>query len=605
MSGFLTDTLVWTGALLVLVLLVRRPVAQMFGAKAAYALWALPMARLLLPPLVLPAWMAPDPVAPLAAVPLAVEYEAVPPGDRVGLPVAVVAEGPAIDWNLTLLAVWLAGAAVFLVRRYTLYFRMRREFLAAARPAGEVGSIRLVETPEAQGPVAFGVIDKVIALPPGFMASRDIAARDPALAHEIAHHRGRDLLCNMLVQPLFAIHWFNPLAMLGWNALRRDQEAACDARVVADAPREERAAYAAVIARFATRAGAPSRLALAAPMACPVLGDRSIVHRLRTLALNRISRRRRWTGRLLVGAGALALPLTASVSYAQKEAPVAPVPPVPPVAPVPPSAAEAPLPPAAPGEVRREWTSKDGKRRIVPIERLQDGDAKHDDRHRRIERHIVIRDRDDLTAEDRAELREEMEELRKELRKEFGKDGEFQREMEREFGKNGEFEKELNRELRKELGKKGEITREMRISIADARAVAAHARALAPKVSVRCSSGQREVAETITSKDGRQHIYVCTKLATAEARRALSAARVDIERARGLSDADREDALESIEDAEEDIRAENRISHSPIRAGTAGHPLSPAVYLEASARKGDGACDSDGSRRPSAAAVQV
>ena len=93
-------------------------------------------------------------------------------------------------------------------------------------------------TPAADGPVAFGVLDKVVALPPGFMAGRDRAARDLALAHELAHHRGHDLVCNMLVQPLFALHWFNPLATLGWRALRRDQEAACDARVIAAAARE-------------------------------------------------------------------------------------------------------------------------------------------------------------------------------------------------------------------------------------------------------------------------------------------------------------------------------------------------------------------------------
>src|SRR3546814_9106859 len=54
MIEWLTDTLVMTGALLALVLLVRRPVCRWFGPNAAYALWALPMIRLALPPLALP-----------------------------------------------------------------------------------------------------------------------------------------------------------------------------------------------------------------------------------------------------------------------------------------------------------------------------------------------------------------------------------------------------------------------------------------------------------------------------------------------------------------------------------------------------------------------
>ena len=36
--------------------------------------------------------------------------------------------------------------------------------------------------------------------------------RELAIAHELAHHRGRDLLANMLAQAVLALHWFNPLA---------------------------------------------------------------------------------------------------------------------------------------------------------------------------------------------------------------------------------------------------------------------------------------------------------------------------------------------------------------------------------------------------------
>ena len=46
-----------------------------------------------------------------------------------------------------------------------------RELLADAVPVGQAGRVRLVETPLAPSPVAFGVIDKVVALPPAFMAA--------------------------------------------------------------------------------------------------------------------------------------------------------------------------------------------------------------------------------------------------------------------------------------------------------------------------------------------------------------------------------------------------------------------------------------------------
>ena len=66
MTGWILDTLVWTGALIALALVVRRPLAARFGPRAAYALWLLPFARMVLPPIELPAWLAPA-VEPAAA----------------------------------------------------------------------------------------------------------------------------------------------------------------------------------------------------------------------------------------------------------------------------------------------------------------------------------------------------------------------------------------------------------------------------------------------------------------------------------------------------------------------------------------------------------
>jgi hypothetical protein len=99
--------------------------------------------------------------------------------------------------------------------------------------------------------------------------------------------------------------------------MRSDQEAACDARVIAGCAAHQRAAYAQVIATFA----AGPRLALAAPMACPVLGEKSIIHRLRSLTMSDVSSARRKAGLAAIATGALvALPMTASISYAQAEA---------------------------------------------------------------------------------------------------------------------------------------------------------------------------------------------------------------------------------------------------------------------------------------------
>ncbi len=351
MSGLLLHTLVWTGVLIAAVLLLRRSVGRMFGPQVAYALWALPLLRLFLPSVTLPAWMAPPvPVSPVPAEALSVKAPIVwravadvapattafvQTAQSAGFDLlAAFADVPLVD---ALVLVWLGGAAVFVWRRFAAYFDLRDKLLTEGREVGQIvgltGSIRLIETPATTAPLAMGVLDRVIALPIGFMALSDRRARDLALAHELAHHRGGDLLVNMLVQPLFALHWFNPLAGFGWLALRRDQEAACDARVMASRTPDERAAYAAVIANYAAAPGVASHAALSAPMACPVLGEKSIIHRLRSLSMSNLSLRRRMAGRVLLSAGLLALPLTASISYAGSEfaqaAPAASDPPAP------------------------------------------------------------------------------------------------------------------------------------------------------------------------------------------------------------------------------------------------------------------------------------
>lgn len=319
MIAWLTDTLLMTGAIMALVLVVRRPVGRWFGPGAAYALWALPMIRLLLPPLTLPEALA---VGRMSDVLVPAMDPGVPAGEPIPTLVgATVAQASLTDasfvlpWTTMLLAVWLGGAALFLLHRVISYRRMRHELVRDARLIGHSGLVRIVETPGVDAPVAFGVTDRVVALPAGFLATADSDASDFAITHELEHHAGNDLLANMAVQPLFALHWFNPLAWMAWRAFRSDQEAACDARVMAGRSRRERERYGRLIASFA----ASSRFALAAPMAGPLRGDKPIIHRLKALVRNDVPERHRMLGRSLFAASIIAVPLTASVTYAADE----------------------------------------------------------------------------------------------------------------------------------------------------------------------------------------------------------------------------------------------------------------------------------------------
>lgn len=364
MIEWLTDTLVMTGALMALVLLVRRPVSRWFGPAAAYALWALPVLRLILPPLALPIGIFGRPEISVETV-TAVAHPAPPVAIEAGDGVSPIMDNGIdhasvepdvlmqVPWLQVLVAVWLIGAAVFLVQRFRNYRLMRAELLAGARQVAHAGDIRIVESPAAAAPLAFGVRERIVALPENFLATVDSESSDFAIAHELEHHAGNDLLALMVLQPLFALHWFNPIGWAAWRALRADQEAACDARVMAGCNRDVRARYGRVIASFA----AGTRLTLAAPMAGALAGEKPIIQRLKALATVEVSPARRVMARSLFAFAVVAVPCTATVTYAAMEEQGMPeVPQVPdalsasitPAAPAVPSVPEAADAPAAP-----------------------------------------------------------------------------------------------------------------------------------------------------------------------------------------------------------------------------------------------------------------
>ena len=439
-----------------------------------------------------------------------------------------------------LVIVWLVGAAIFMGRRFWLYGELRRELLVDARPVGEVDNIRLIETPAISGPMAFGVLDKVVALPDGFMVSRERQVRDLAIAHEVAHHRGHDILANMLIQPLFAMHWFNPLGWMGWTAMRRDQEAFCDARVVASRSRDERAAYASVIADYARRSGPAPRPALAAPMACPVLGDKSIIHRLRSLPMTDHSRRRRLVARGTVAAALVALPMTASVYYSEAIAAPSTKSQIP-ASPLSPAAPSAPLPP-------QEVAAAELGDRTVRIERV-------DDNGNVTERRTVRygdSEWSEMTAGDEADHQAAMAEHEARMAELEADRAERNSELQERLSEQRELRIEAA-ELARERAAEARVNSEMRVAMASAtaagvqaRAVAARARASAPRVVKQCRGYDAPVT-SVTDAQGRTTMYVCEEYGDRIALKALKAARQALAIERNLSDRQRAEALRELD----------------------------------------------------------
>ncbi|MFM2411042.1 MAG: hypothetical protein RL481_1870 [Pseudomonadota bacterium] len=304
---WLSDTLLATSALLLAVLLLRGPVARHFGASVAYWLWLLPAARLLMPSLsreiVIPA--APNDTANEIARDVALAAPAV------HVPAAELA--PAMNWTGIGLTLWFGGAALLFIVQMLRYVSLRDELLADAKEIDRIGDISVIETDRIGGPLAFGLFRRFIAVPANFSRAFSIAERELALAHELSHHRSGDLYANLAAFIFLCLNWFNPLAWMAWSAFRFDQEAACDARVLAGADAKTRHSYGRALARSAADQTTPA-LAMALSMAGAFNRPSAIIQRLRRLMMKDVSKTQLFAGRAaILVAAAIALPLTATI----------------------------------------------------------------------------------------------------------------------------------------------------------------------------------------------------------------------------------------------------------------------------------------------------
>jgi beta-lactamase regulating signal transducer with metallopeptidase domain len=294
MTGWLTDTLLATTLLMALVLLVREPVRRQFGPAAAYGLWLVPALRMVMPPLTETVERVVPAAAPLSLARLRAMAPAAEPAfiDRFG------------GLETLAVSVWLAGALAMLVGGIFLYRWQRREVLRDSVQLAKLDGIRIVRSPAIRGPMAFGLLDKVIALPIDFDDRYDPNERRLAFEHELSHHRSGDLAVSHAAFALLCLQWFNPLAWLSHAAFRFDQEAACDARVLATASGGNRAAYAAAIAKAASGRALLFAGALDRP--------RTLHRRLQSM-LASPSTARRLAGKAVIAlTAAAALPITAS-----------------------------------------------------------------------------------------------------------------------------------------------------------------------------------------------------------------------------------------------------------------------------------------------------
>lgn len=243
------------------------------------------------------------------------------------------------------------------------------------------------------------------------------------------------------------------------------------------------------------------------------------------------SKSRRMAGRLAMGAAVLALPLTATISYAASEVPAPPAPPepasilgvTPPAPPAPPAAPNAPVPPAPPAPFGQETVieidsdgdvSASGGAEYYFVttsdERQEEGLTRSEER--RIER-TIIRNRSDLSEE-------EIEEIMV--------------------------------EVREGLAEADQALEDLPATIADALESVEALEGLEgiegrTIVRMSCNNDSDEVASTTENADGTRVVMVCQTRVMAHALEGLKEAREEISRSREMSEEMRERVVRELD----------------------------------------------------------
>ncbi|MEH6792188.1 M56 family metallopeptidase [Parasphingorhabdus sp.] len=456
LNQWILDTMLSTTLLMLLVLAIRKPVGHFFGARIAYLLWILPLARVFMPTLTLE---APAEIEPMMAfAPAATGSEMV---TAVPAQAATFGALASLDWMMIATILWLGGAALLFISKLAAYFQFREDIVADGQLIGRHGNIKILETAAVGGPLAFGLFEKYIAVPTNFFRDYAPRERELALEHEIAHHESGDLAANFVGLTILSLHWFNPVAWFAWVAFRQDQETACDARVLARSGRDVRAVYGRTIAKSASG----HRLGLASPLN----QKDKIKGRLRMLGQSEKSTFRRRLGAGLVAAGTVAaLPLTATVTYAEAvdpgdiavpEAPLAPEAPMAPLAPL------APAAPAVDGDITR-ITMLNGRKNYDPA-------TDHVRTIRHNGRTIVLRTDKLLSEKEVRQLVAEAEKSRREADKALREGAWDQTEMRREKAEidreMAQAQREIEQEMREAEQEMREAEQEVREAMQEAR----------------------------------------------------------------------------------------------------------------------------------------
>lgn len=233
-----------------------------------------------------------------------------------------------------------------------------------------------------------------------------------------------------------------------------------------------------------------------------------------------LSNRRRMAGRGMILAALVALPMTASITYAESAMPAPPAPREAPAAPLAPNAPEAPLPPLpplAPLAPLSMQASADVDEAPEVVEEVhvhrdvvKDKDGKTE---KKVHRKVIIRGDEHMTAEERAELRRELHESMA----------------------------EMDDEIREAMEEAREALAESRVAMMELR----DGKHGVTSVSIKCKDGSK--GTELRDSEGKSMSRLCTSEIMADALNGLKEARAAIAKDKELSADIRAEILESLD----------------------------------------------------------
>ena len=276
----MTEWIITSSLLILIVLLVRRLFRGRLSLRLQYALWLVVLVRLLIPGTVAQTGLsvlnylprtevevsqgtvtAPAPedgggtvqTQPAQPAQAAEPVQPVTPAEPEGQGTAGQS-APAPEpfpWRTVLTAVWLAGAAAvaaaLVISNLRFYLRLRRVRRAHPIPGLAVPVYVARGLPS---PCLYGFPRPAVYLTPA--AAGDPAVLGHVLAHELTHRRHGDHIWAVLRGAALALHWYNPLVWLSAALSKRDGELACDEGALRNADDPTRAAYGRALIRLVT-----------------------------------------------------------------------------------------------------------------------------------------------------------------------------------------------------------------------------------------------------------------------------------------------------------------------------------------------------------------